>query len=395
MKRSRDFALRILLTAALFTRLGWVLTRSPDERALASLPDQREYMELGRNLLAGRALKFHDDRFDSDVFAYRTPGYPLLVAACGANVRAIRIVQSVIDTSTVLAAFLLARRWLSYDVSLIAAALVAFNPFLIFFTGLILSETLFIAMLVWGMALVPRAWIAGALILAASVLVRPSALFLGVLLTAFAALTNRSSGKTYHMRTLALRAIVASALTLLALVPWAMRNRSVVGEWVWTTTNSGITEFDGLHPGATGASDQRFVSEMPELSRLSEAERSRYLARLAREFAAQHPQGVLQLAIVKIARTWSPVPLSADYGGRHAYVIVGLLYSVPLDLLVIAGLVMSRALPGSVKTLLMLPAIYLTVAHAITVGSLRYRIPAEVPMAVVAASAVARHKTSA
>jgi hypothetical protein len=36
----------------------------------------------------------------------------------------------------------------------------------------------------------------------------------------------------------------------------------------------------------------------------------------------------------------------------------------------------------------MVPAIYFTAAVAFSVGSLRYRLPADVPMAVVAASAV-------
>src|SRR5207248_10822284 len=102
----------------------------------------------------------------------------------------------------------------------------------------------------------------------------------------------------------------------------------------------------------------------------------------------------LHLAILTIARTWSPIPLSAEYGRRHLYVIVGVLYSVPLDLLVLAGLVTARALGRPVKVLLMLPALYFTVVHAISVGSLRYRLPAEVPMAVIGASVFAAHRVS-
>jgi hypothetical protein len=46
-------------------------------------------------------------------------------------------------------------------------------------------------------------------------------------------------------------------------------------------------------------------------------------------------------------------------------------------------------MPASAKVLLIAPAVYLTVAAAASVGSLRYRIPAEVPMAVIAAAAPA------
>jgi hypothetical protein len=80
------------------------------------------------------------------------------------------------------------------------------------------------------------------------------------------------------------------------------------------------------------------------------------------------------------------VPLSSEYGSRRN-VIVAALYMIPLLLLVVLGLCRGP-LPVSAKVLLVLPAIYFTVAHAVSVGSLRYRVPADVPMAGVAASAV-------
>ena len=30
-------------------------------------------------------------------------------------------------------------------------------------------------------------------------------------------------------------------LTILMLLPWAIRNHRVLGQWVWTSTNAGIT----------------------------------------------------------------------------------------------------------------------------------------------------------
>src|SRR3954447_25905188 len=133
-------ALFALLVVALAFRLGWALSRPVDETILRALPDQREYLELGRNVLAGRGLAFHDERLDVEVFAFRTPGYPLLIAACGGNIHVVRAVQALLDTSTVLAIYVLARRWLNERSSLLAAMLVALNPYLVYFTGLILSE---------------------------------------------------------------------------------------------------------------------------------------------------------------------------------------------------------------------------------------------------------------
>jgi hypothetical protein len=90
----------------------------------------------------------------------------------------------------------------------------------------------------------------------------------------------------------------------------------------------------------------------------------------------------VELALIKVARTWSPVPLSAEFG-RPLYRWVAGLYALPFDILVILGLWYGR-IPRSAKVFLLIPAIYFTLVHAMSVGSLRYRLPAEPPMAVIA-----------
>jgi hypothetical protein len=94
----------------------------------------------------------------------------------------------------------------------------------------------------------------------------------------------------------------------------------------------------------------------------------------------------MELAVVKVMRTWSPVPLSAEFG-RPFYKLVGALWAVPFDLLVILGCCYGRRLPRSAKVFLLIPAIYFTAVHALSVGSLRYRLPTEPPMALLAVAA--------
>jgi 4-amino-4-deoxy-L-arabinose transferase-like glycosyltransferase len=368
----RQLALGVILSAALALRIGWGLHQPVDQAAIDTLPDQREYLDLGHNLLAGQGLQFSDARFGQSVWAYRTPGYPLLVAACDADVRIIRLVQALLDSSTVLAVFLLARKWLSPELSLLAAAIVALDPLLVFFSGTILSETLFTAMLVWGLVLLfhgrPATW-AGAAILALAVLVRPSAIVLPAILALAA---NRKI------------AVAALGMTVLVLFPWAMRNHNRLGAWVWTTTNSGITRYDGFHPGATGASDQSFLRDMPQLSQMGEIERSQYLNGLADQFIHDHPAECVELGVVKIARLWSPFPLSRQFS-RPLYIAVALAHSLPLICLSLAA-VLLRRLPSKALAMLLAPAIYFTVIHAASVASLRYRVPVEPLLAVLAAS---------
>lgn len=407
--RSSRVWLGCVLLAALGLRLGWGLTRPTTNSAIDSLPDQREYLEVARNLLHGHGLSFLDRRFSDTVYAFRTPGYPLLVAACGANVRAVRAVQAVLDTLGVLAVFLLARLFCAPDQQrvgpMVAAVLVAFNPYLVYFTGLILSETLFTGMLVWGIVLLlwgqgGRAttwagvlvWLAGVVLLTLSVLVRPSAIALPLTLGIAAALMNRAPPPAYQQRMgwrprwrLPIGTTIV-LFTLLTLLPWTLRNFHVLGRWVWLDTNGGITLYDGYNPDATGGSDQSFIRREPELQVLGEVDRSGYLAQKALLYARTHPARDVELAAARLARTWSPLPLSAEFG-RPAYRIIALAYSIPFDVLVVLGILVGRV-PRAAKLLLLLPALYFSTIHALTVGSLRYRIPAEPPMAVIAAGLV-------
>ena len=397
-----------LLMFALAVRVGWGLRQPGDKAAMQrlNLPDQIEYLDLAENLLHTNTLSFYDARFGDQVYAYRMPGYPLFLAALDASPRAIRLAQALIDTLTVLGVCLLARRWLSEFASLLAAAIVAVNPYLIYFSGLILSETLYTAMLVWGMVLLAgsstakpetfplslRRFLAGALVLALGIHVRPSGLGLPMLLGLAALILNRPLPSAYDPQAAPRwRVPVLSTmllLTVLVLLPWVLRNHQRLEAWIWTTTNSGITLYDGFHPGATGASDQSFLKQLPELKRMNEVQRSAYLSDLARQWIQENPRQAAELAVVKAGRTWSPVPLSQDYGGRTLYRLAGLIYSVPLFVLVALGLWWSP-LSRSAKTFLLMPAIYFTAIHALSVGSLRYRLPADAPMAILAAGCLA------
>jgi hypothetical protein len=233
------------------------------------------------------------------------------------------------------------------------------------------------------------------LVLALDVLVRQSALFLPLLIGVGGALVNRGAGTPYHRRWPLPVGATVVLITFLVLLPWAWRNHRLLGEWVWSTTNGGITLYDGFNPDATGASDQSFVETMPELRRMGETDRSQYLSEQAKQFVRQQPRRAAELAVIHAARMWSPVTLSQDYGGWK-YRTVGLVYTVPLYLAVLLGLwrggkggAGDAALPRAAQVFLLIPAIYFTAVHMLSVGSLRYRIPAEPPMAVVAGWALA------
>ena len=379
-----------LLLLGLVLRLGWSFSRPATDAAMAELklPDQVEYLQAGRNLLEGKGFWFDDPRFGQRVYASRTIGYPLLVAMCRGKIRTIQIVQCFLDVSTALAAYLIARRWLGYGRSLVAMGLVIFNPLLIYFCPLILSETLYVAMLTWCVYLVtiPAMLVWGVVIAAVSVHVRPSGVPMAAVIGALGALMNALPGKRNSAA--AIYAVVGMAATVVVLSPWAMRNENVLGRRVWLSSNGGITLYDGFRPGATGASEQSFVSAMPELRKMNELQRDAYFRKLSASAIADDPRRAVRLAFIKAGRTWSPIPLSKQFSSG-LYMAVGLLYTVPLFIFAAVGIFWSR-LPTRARLLLIAPALVITAMHAISVGSMRYRLPAEPMLCVLAAGALSR-----
>lgn len=427
----------ILVLVGLLLRLGWGIGRASDETSLEALPDQVEYLHLGQNLLWHGTLFFDDPRFQQAVFAYRMPGYPVLIAICGGQPRAVRVVQAILGASNVLAVYWLAGWVLPAEFALLAALLVAVNPFLIYFSGLILSETLCTSMVLWGTVLCMgvririKRWLTlpvnlwrgltlrgdflgraatpspkpgrakilarifGPVLLAASVMVRPSGLFLPLLLPIAVWITWRgnesffvdehSSGSLGRSRAWLVAGPVIGVVTLAVLLGlWSWRNQSVLGVPVWGTTNEGITLYDGFNPRATGGSDQRFVQQMPYLQELNEIHRSAYLGSLATKYMQHHRSRVYTLALAKLARTYSPVPLSREFG-RPLYRAIAATYSVPVYLLVICALIF-RCIDWRWKLLLLVVPVYFGIVHALSVGSLRYRMPAEPFLAILAAA---------
>jgi len=62
-------------------------------------------------------------------------------------------------------------------------------------------------------------------------------------------------------------------------------------------------------------------------------------------------------------------------------------YSIPLLTLSVVGLWASR-LSRATRLFLLCPMLYFTMIHAVSVGSLRYRVPVEPLLAVLAAAGV-------
>jgi hypothetical protein len=403
--------LRVLAADA----VEWYVRRGGADR-LCLFADTRIYWELARKVRAGAPYEYVEWA-DIPHFALRTPGYPLLMAACqalfGERPLAVRLVQAVLGTVGVYLVYRLTLQLVapnqpagsaeramsrSWTIPLSAAALAALNPYYAFLSAILLSEAVFVPLMLaalWGQAVLwdqpgPSNRVAGwkAVLVAlgsgtaagAAILVRPSwALFVPAML-AIRMIANRRNR----------RALVASARDALVcavavagvMSPWWARNALIYGKFVPTALWMGASLYDGLNPRATGASDMTFVSD-PEIWPLGEQDQDAELTRRAIAFARAEPMRVFSLAVVKLGRYWTPWP-NADVLQNPVAVVAGTMVELPILGLIWVG-AWDRRRDLRAWVLLAGPVLYFCALHLVFASSMRYRIPGEIPALGLAA----------
>jgi len=355
-------------------------------------PDTEIYWFLGHALQTGTPYAVPQP--GGLHYALRTPGYPLFLALMqeifGDAILPIRLVQAALGASTVAMAAALTRQ-VSADprVPLLAAVFVALEPYGAAVSVVLLSEALFIPLMMlglWGLAALWRApgrggWWGVALGVGAAwgaaILVKPSwALFPPLALGAWALSARRKQA--------VVGALVIALGIASIMMPWWVRNARLYGRFVPTAIWAGASLYDGLNPRATGASDMEFLNR-PPFRDLGETRQDRALTRAALDFAGDRPRRAATLAAVKFARYWSPWPNEASFRSREA-LLVGVLVEVPLFALMAAGAWIRRR-DAQALTVLAGPIVYFLCIHMIFVSSVRYRIPGSVPALGLAALA--------
>lgn len=134
----------VVVAVACVLRVGFVLETHVPQAIRA---DAAHYVQYATNLHEHGVFGL-GPAGDPQPDSFRSPGYPallcLLRALFGADhlYTAARLVQALLDTATVLLAFLLARRLLPFWAALGACACTALSPHLVAGTGYLLTETL-------------------------------------------------------------------------------------------------------------------------------------------------------------------------------------------------------------------------------------------------------------
>src|SRR3954451_15548789 len=124
---------------------------------LCVFPDTRIYWLLAGTIRDGESYKVLQWG-DIPYFAIRTPGYPLFLAGCrllfGDRLLPVRLVPALLGAACVWLVARLTdratpghRAWRGWTVAMLAAALAAFDPFQVATSALVLSEAVFIPLM--------------------------------------------------------------------------------------------------------------------------------------------------------------------------------------------------------------------------------------------------------
>jgi len=383
--RPRHLSLRtviLIFGIAAGLRIGFVtLTNDPHPSQL-TYPDEEGYWQASRSIARGEGLVDHQG-----FRATRMPAYPAFLSLFS-SITAARVVQALLGAAAAVAIGGLGARRFGTTVGFLAGLAVAVDPFGVFFTKLLLTETLFTAALCITWCIVASwfdptghagRWIGGGVLLALCIYLRPAALGLVPVLLLLVLLRHRN-------RQAFLDSAVVVATVAVLLLPWAWRNHRVTGEWVWGTNRMGISLWDGLGPDADGSSNLAGTADWPEVRELSEGDWNRYFRDRALQAARDDPARVIGLIPAKIARTWNPFP-NAAAGRTTTLRIISAGWMLPVAGMALAG-VWSLRRSGWILCLLILPAGYFTMVHTVFVGSVRYRLPAMPLLELLAAVGV-------
>jgi putative inorganic carbon (HCO3(-)) transporter len=309
-------------------------------------PNIVSYSESGmvaQSLVEGNGFAFnlYGTRQDNPLLSFMPPLFPLLIAFCLRYFQdpalALQLIQAFLSSLTSVCLYFVAYKissnravgWLTalgtalYPVFVIMSA---YPPSLTLNTFLLSLFLVAALVLRQRMTMVPAA--ATGLILGLLLLTRP--MLLGLLPILIAWLWVDMSHARRKVVTVAL-AVLAS--TLITILPWTVRNLQIHRQFVFISTNGGITFWNGNNPFTTGSGhdvyselldrylgvphdlDKPEILQMApyplpkqvqeQLSTLDEVTLDRMLYEAGFQFIRDHPDRWLNLALAKLKGFWS------------------------------------------------------------------------------------------
>ncbi|MBI3578028.1 MAG: hypothetical protein HY276_12380 [Ignavibacteriales bacterium] len=372
-------SLFIVLALGLALRLGFVAFH---QRSLIS--DEKEYDQLAWNLSSKGMYSY-----DSAPTAYRPVGYPAFVGAIyyltGHRPIAVKFLQAMLDLITALLLYHLLSGF-SKRTRLLGTAFWVFFPPAILYTNFLMSETLFVFLLVASFDILksldsrpPFLIFLLGLLMGILVLIKPNFIIFLIALPLM----------LFKIR-IPFRQIMFVVLGFLILVaPWLIRNYMSF-DHVGFSSNGGINLLIGNNPNTTGAYVINYPEEILQNAK-QEFEADRTAFRYATKYIVEHPITFVTNGVKKLAHlfeseggllVWSfhgnPEDATTRYSAKYAStsLILNALVNLPYALFLILGVMGFVAAPRDKFWLLTLVLfVSWIITHTIFFGGGRFHFP--------------------
>ncbi len=314
------------------------------------------------------------------------------------------IFNILLSTLFIFLMFELGRLWFSHPVGLLAAGLVALWPSLVMQVTVIVSDILFIVLVVTAFVMYERfrekpiwAWVFLGVLIALAAYVRAIALLVPIIWGVLEVLRG-------NQRVLpALTGSVLSVVVMASVIaPWTYRNYLVFGEFVPISTNLGPTMWMGNNPETKlGYQD---VPSQEDMGTSNEAQWSAALREKAVGYIFDNPGLFVQRTLVKMVKLHERETKFVNWNENGIRQVLGDWAITPLKIIatgywyaVLAGGLIGLGLlfrkDGWTSTLFhptLVIWLYFTGVHGVTTYSDRYHI-SNVPMIAVLAAFVLGH----
>lgn len=338
---NKRWTVGVIFGLALVVRLLYILSLS---QTLSF--DEPYYHDIVGRLLTGQGYSFSSDAYHTTVAgqptSFQEPVYPLFLSVLYTvfglkNYFAARLCQAFVGSLIPVIVFLMGEKVLGKGIGLVAGLFLVVYPSLIYFNGLLMTETLFTCLFMIG--LYALAWVIEkapgyrdvvfGMLMGITILTRT--VLLGVLPILFLWLWLYSDCRLAFRRI-----ILVGAGCAVLILPWTARNFVVHRTFVPLTTKGGYNLYIYSYPVQNYDFNDRWdVIVFPDMSGLSEVERAHLLTSEGKKFIYENPLMFIDFAFRKLIDFWNPVPKTGNsllamanivsFGGAALFTLIGLL----------------------------------------------------------------------